>query len=75
MFQRRRMKHHWYQWISISLEQQIKKTQKIALTIGLMMVDEATKFVHVIPMPTKEATAYVVEDVCKVLILSNSKIN
>ena len=47
---------------------------KDALTIGLVMVDQATKFVHVIPVPTKEATPYLVEEVCRVLMLLNSKV-
>ena len=54
----------------------MKRTQdnKDALTIGLVMVDQATKFVHVIPVPTKEATPYLVEEVCRVLMLLNSKV-
>ena len=50
------------------------KDNKDALTIGLVMVDQATKFVHVIPVPTKEATPYLVEEVCRVLMLLNSKV-
>ena len=48
----------------------MKKTRRI----GLVMVDQATKFVHVIPVPSKEATAYLVEEVCRVLMLLNSKV-
>ena len=50
------------------------KDNKDALTIGLVMVDQATKFVHVIPVPTKEVTPYLVEEVCRVLMLLNSKV-
>ena len=38
------------------------------------MVDQATKFVHATPVPMKEATAYLVEEVCRVLMLLNSKV-
>ena len=38
------------------------------------MIDQATKFVHVIPVASKEATSYLVEEVCRVLMLLNSKV-
>ena len=50
------------------------KDPKDTLAISLVMVDQETKFVHVIPVPTKEATAYLVEEVCRVLMLLNSKV-
>ena len=43
------------------------KDKKDALTIGLVMVDQATKFVPVIPVASKEATPYLVEEVCRVV--------
>ena len=49
------------------------KDNKDALTIGLVMVDQATKFVHVIPVPTKEATPYLVEEVCRVFDVAEFK--
>eukprot|EP00439_Symbiodinium_sp_Y106_P061075 s2069_g9.t1 len=55
-------------------DEENKKDSKDALTTGLVMVDQATKFVHVIPVPSKEATAYLVEEVCRVLMLLNSKV-
>ncbi|CAE7234755.1 unnamed protein product [Symbiodinium sp. KB8] len=50
------------------------KEPKDTLAISLVMVDQETKFVHVIPVSTKEATAYLVEEVCRVLMLLNSKV-
>ena len=55
-------------------DEENKKDSQDALTIGLAMVDQATKFVHVIPVPSKEATAYLVEEVCRVLMLLISKV-
>ena len=59
-----------------SLDRGMKKTRRRVkmLTIGLVMVDQATKFVHATPVPMKEATAYLVEEVCRVLMLLNSKV-
>ncbi|CAE7658644.1 unnamed protein product, partial [Symbiodinium sp. KB8] len=50
------------------------KDPKDTVAISLVMVDQETKFVHVIPVPTKEATSYLVEEVCRVLMLLNSKV-
>ncbi|CAE7208752.1 unnamed protein product [Symbiodinium microadriaticum] len=50
------------------------KDPKDTLAISLVMVDQETKFVHMIPVPTKEATSYLVEEVCRVLMLLNSKV-
>ena len=50
------------------------KDPKDTLAISLVMVDQETKFVHVIPVPTKEATSYLVEEDCRVLMLLNSKV-
>ena len=55
-------------------DEENKKDSKDALTIGLVMVDQATKFVHVIPAPSNQATSYLVEEVCRVLMLLNSKV-
>ena len=58
---RRSMKHHWSVWISSLLEQEmqrIQRNQRTTLAISLVMVDQETQFVRVIPVPTKEATAY-----------------
>ena len=50
------------------------KDPKDTLAISLVMVDQETKFVHVIPVPMKEATSYLVEEVCRVLMLLNPKV-
>ena len=41
------------------------KDGKDALAISLVMVDQETKFVHVIPVPSKEVTSYLVKEVCE----------
>ena len=40
------------------------KDVKDALCISLVMVDQENKFVHAIPVPSKEVTSYLVEEVC-----------
>ena len=45
-----------------------------ALCISLVMVDQESKFVHVIPVPSKEVTRYLVEEVCCVLMLMEKKV-
>ena len=41
-----------------TIDEDNAKDPKDTLAIGLVMVDQETKFVHVTPVPTKEATAY-----------------
>ena len=45
------------------------KDVKDALCISLVMVDQESKFVHAIPVPSKEVMSYLVEEVCCVLML------
>ena len=47
---------------------------KDALAISLVMVDQETKYVHAIPVPSKEVTNYFVEEVCRVLMLLSAKV-
>ena len=62
-------------WISSALEREMRKTQvKAALCISLVMVDQESKFVHAIPGPPKEVTSYLVEEVCRVLMLMENKV-
>ena len=39
-----------------------------------VMVDQETKFVHVIPVRSKEVTKYLIEEVCRVLMLFEKKV-
>ena len=50
------------------------KDVKDALCISLVMVDQESKFVHAIPVPSKEVTGYLVEEVCRVLMLMEKKV-
>ena len=50
------------------------KDVKDALCISLVMVDQESKFVHAIPVPSKEVTSYLVEEVCRVLMLMEKKV-
>ena len=50
------------------------KDVKDALCISLVMVDQESKFVHAIPVPSKEVTSYLVEEVCRVLTLMEKKV-
>ena len=50
------------------------KDVKDALCISLVMVDPESKFVHAIPVPSKEVTSYLVEEVCRVLMLMEKKV-
>ena len=50
------------------------KDVKDALCISLVMVDQETKFVHAIPVQSKEVTSYLVEEVCRVLMLLQPKV-
>ena len=50
------------------------KEVKDALCISLVMVDQESKFVHAIPVPSKEVTSYLVEEVCRVLMLMEKKV-
>ena len=66
------MKRCWQAWILSLPEQETKKMRKDvkdALCISLVMVDQKTKFVHAIPVQSKEVTNYLVEEVCRVLML------
>ena len=47
---------------------------KDALAISLVMVDQETKCAHAIPVPSKEVTNYLVEEVCRVLMLLSAKV-
>ena len=38
------------------------------------MVDQETKFVLAIPVPNKEVTGFLVEEVCRVLMLMNPRV-
>ena len=50
------------------------KDVKDALCVSLVMVDQESKFVHAIPVPSKEVTSYLVEEVCRVLMLMEKKV-
>ena len=50
------------------------KDVKDALCISLVMVDQESKFVHAITVPSKEVTSYLVEEVCRVLMLMEKQI-
>ena len=50
------------------------KDVKDALCISLVMVDQESKFVHAIPVPSKEVTSYLVEEVCHALMLMEKKV-
>ena len=50
------------------------KEVKDALCISLVMVDRESKFVHAIPVPSKEVTSYLVEEACRVLMLMEKKV-
>ena len=50
------------------------KDVKDALCISLVMVDQESKFVHAIPVPSKEVASYLVEEVCRVLMLMEKKV-
>ena len=50
------------------------KDIKDALCISLVMVDQESKFVHAIPVPSKEVTSYLVEEICRVLMLMEKKV-
>ena len=50
------------------------KDVKDALCISLVMVDQETKSVHAIPVQSKEVTSYLVEEVCRVLMLMQPKV-
>ena len=50
------------------------KDVKDALCISLVMVDQESKFFHAIPVPSKEVTSYLVEEVCRVLMLMEKKV-
>ena len=47
---------------------------KDALCISLVMVDQKSKFVYAIPVPSKEVTSYLIEEVCRVLMLMEKKV-
>ena len=49
------------------------KAVKDALCMSLVMVDQESKFVRAIPVPSKEVTSYLVEDVCRALMLMEKK--
>ena len=51
----------------------MKKMRK-KLCVSLVMVDQESKFVHAIPVPPKEVTSYLVEEVCRVLMLMEKKV-
>ena len=55
-------------------DEEDKKDPKDALCISLVMVDQESKFVHAIPVPSKEVTGYLVEKVCRVLMLFEKKV-
>ena len=50
------------------------KYVKDAPCISLVMVDQEPKFVRVIPVPSKEVTKYLIEEICRVLMLFEKKV-
>ena len=51
------------------------KDVKDALCVSLVMVDQESKFVHAIPVPSKGVTSYLVEEVCRVLMLMEKRLS
>ena len=51
----------------------MQRTLKMRCAL-VWMVDQESKFVHAIPVPSKEVTSYLVEEVCRVLMLMQKKV-
>ena len=57
-----------------TIDEENAKNVKDAFCISLVMLDQESKFVYAILVPSKEVTGYLVEEVCRALMLLEKKV-